>query len=110
MSSFVAFRLVSELRQEGFAPSKVSLATTARACAKMGALSLAELVGIDLAKAPEMSNVPEHDRCKLQARNWFSVRRVAHTYLQFCQELINRKALILLTFVHMLTPLGVRVR
>jgi hypothetical protein len=67
MSSFIAFSLVSELQLEGFAPCEVSLATTARACVELGAHSLAELVGINFAEAPEMVNMPENDRRKLQA-------------------------------------------
>ena len=67
MSSFIAFSLVSELRLEGFVPCEVSLATTARACVELGAHSLAEMVGIDLAEAPKMVSMLENDRRKLQA-------------------------------------------
>lgn len=67
MSSLIAFSLVSEPRLEGSAPCEVSLATTSRACVELGAHILAELVGINFAEAPEMVNMPENDRRKLQA-------------------------------------------
>ena len=66
MTSFHAFALIAEFNKVGYQPLEVSLGMMARACASLGAKSLAELAGIDIAAAPEMALIPAGDRRSLQ--------------------------------------------
>ena len=64
MTSFVVLNLASDMRTNGFVPTNTSLADTARACHRLGAERLNDMIGVDL--MAEMAEVPESDRRWLQ--------------------------------------------
>jgi hypothetical protein len=63
MSSFVTFLLADELAKAGYLPVGVSRLVAAKACTRAGAMSLAEMIGMDLGHV----ELPAEDKQALQA-------------------------------------------
>jgi hypothetical protein len=92
MSSFVSFLLADELAKAGYQPVGVSRLVAAKACARAGATSLAEMVGMNLGQM----DLPAKDKQTLQVNSYINafVGRAARRNLSNCDQYISMQALL----------------